>query len=52
MAASKQQLYRDLVAGDPASSIAEGEAMMSSMMAASDYREGVAALLEKRPPRF
>jgi len=50
---TKRQLYGDLLsAGGPASSIAEAEATMSTMMLAPDYREGVAALREKRPPRF
>ena len=53
MAVTKRQLYRDLLAsGGPAASIADAEATMSSMMRAPDYREGVAALREKRPPRF
>lgn len=52
-AVTKRQLYRDLVAtGGPASSIADAEETMSAMMQAPDYREGVAALREKRPPRF
>ena len=49
---TKRQLYRDLVGGDPASSIDDATAVMSEMMAAGDFREGVAALREKRPPNF
>ncbi|HKH87400.1 MAG TPA: enoyl-CoA hydratase-related protein [Acidimicrobiales bacterium] len=53
VAVTKQQLYRDLfAAGGPAASIADAEQTMSSMMLGADYREGVAALREKRPPRF
>jgi enoyl-CoA hydratase/carnithine racemase len=53
IAATKRQLYRDLLAAtDPASSIADAETRMSSMMKTPDYREGVAALREKRSPRF
>jgi enoyl-CoA hydratase/carnithine racemase len=53
MAVTKRQLYRDLLAaGGPAASIADAEVTMSSMMQAADYREGVAALREKRLPRF
>jgi enoyl-CoA hydratase/carnithine racemase len=53
IAVTKRQLYRDLLAAaDPASSIADAEETMSSMMRAPDYREGVAALRERRPPRF
>jgi enoyl-CoA hydratase/carnithine racemase len=53
LAVTKRQLYRDLlVCGGPAASIADAEEVMSEMMRAPDYREGVTALLEKRPPRF
>jgi len=53
VAVTKQQLYRDLLAaGGPASSIAHAEETMNSMMLEPDYREGVAALREKRPPQF
>lgn len=53
VAVTKRQLYRDLLAaGGPAASITDAERTMSSMMLDVDYREGVAALREKRPPRF
>jgi len=53
LAVTKRQLYGDLLAaGGPASSIAQAEATMTAMMRAPDYREGVAALREKRAPRF
>jgi enoyl-CoA hydratase/carnithine racemase len=53
IAVTKRQLYRDLLAAaGPASSITDAETRMSSMMRAPDYREGVAALREKRSPRF
>ena len=53
MAVTKQQLYRDLLGGaDPATSIADAMDTMSSMMSGADYREGVAALRDKRPARF
>jgi enoyl-CoA hydratase/carnithine racemase len=53
IAVTKHQLYRDLLAaGGPASSIAHAEETMNSMMLEPDYREGVAALREKRPPQF
>jgi hypothetical protein len=32
--------------------VADAEATMSSMMQLADYREGVAALREKRAPHF
>jgi enoyl-CoA hydratase/carnithine racemase len=53
IAVTKRQLYRDLLAAaHPAASIADAEVAMSSMMREPDYREGVAALREKRRPRF
>jgi enoyl-CoA hydratase/carnithine racemase len=53
MAVTKLQLYRDLLAaGNPAASIADAEVTMSTMMGAPDYREGVSALRERRPPSF
>lgn len=53
LSATKAQLYRDLlVAGGPAASVADAESTMTMMMQQPDYREGVTALREKRPPRF
>jgi enoyl-CoA hydratase/carnithine racemase len=51
MAASKLQVYEafDLTA---AQAVANAEALLDPMMAGPDYREGVAAMREKRPPRF
>jgi enoyl-CoA hydratase/carnithine racemase len=52
LAATKRQLYRDLLGSDPASSIADAEQQMNAMMLEADYLEGVAALRAKRPPSF
>ena len=52
LAATKRQLARDLLRADPAQSVRDADELMSSMMAGPDYREGVAALTEKRPPDF
>jgi enoyl-CoA hydratase/carnithine racemase len=51
MAASKRQVYEafHLAAAD---SVRAAEELLSPMMAGPDYREGVAALREKRPPVF
>jgi enoyl-CoA hydratase/carnithine racemase len=51
LAATKRQLYQDLHR-DVGSAVADSLALMSPMMATEDYRRGVAALREKRPPRF
>jgi enoyl-CoA hydratase/carnithine racemase len=52
LAATKRQLYRDLLTADPAASVRDAEATMTVMMGEPDYREGVAALREKRQPRY
>ncbi|MHB1987681.1 MAG: enoyl-CoA hydratase-related protein [Acidimicrobiales bacterium] len=52
IATTKRQLYSDIISGDPASSIETAIAKMSEMMGGEDYRKGVAALREKRSPRF
>jgi enoyl-CoA hydratase/carnithine racemase len=46
---TRWQIYRDLHR-DVASSVNESEALLDSMMAEDDYREGVAAFIEKRRP--
>jgi enoyl-CoA hydratase/carnithine racemase len=51
LAASKRQVYEafHLTAAE---SVRAAEALLDPMMAGPDYREGVAALRAKRPPRF
>jgi enoyl-CoA hydratase/carnithine racemase len=51
LAASKRQVYEAFHAS-AAESVRAAEALLDPMMAGPDYREGVAALREKRPPRF
>jgi enoyl-CoA hydratase/carnithine racemase len=48
---SKRQLYADLH-GDVGSAVAESERLLDRMATEPDFREGVAAWQEKRPPRF
>ncbi|MGD0880735.1 MAG: enoyl-CoA hydratase-related protein [Acidimicrobiales bacterium] len=51
LAASKRQVYESFHM-TAAESVRAAEALLDPMMAGPDYREGVAALREKRPPVF
>lgn len=52
VAITKRQLYDDLVHLDPAASVTESQRLLDVAMRSDDYREGVAALRERRPPQF
>ena len=49
---TKQQLYADLLSNDPASAIGSAHALLNRAMGTAEYREGAAALRDKRPPQF
>ena len=49
--ATKNQIYADLH-GDAASAVRRSRSLIDRMMTESDFREGVAAFTEKRPPRW
>ena len=49
---TKGQLTRDLLRLDAAGSVRESKALFDEATRTAEYREGVAALREKRPPRF
>ena len=51
LAATKRQIYTDLHL-DVGSAVQASLELMSPMMADEDYRRGVAALVERRPPEF
>ena len=49
---TKRQLTADLLRNDPAASIADSLGLLDQAMGTAEYREGVRALTEKRPPNF
>ncbi len=48
---TRWQIYRDLHR-DVAASVEDSEALLNQMMAEPDYKEGVRAFIEKRPPEW
>lgn len=52
VAMTKVQLYDDLLRHDPAASVAESKRLLDQAMGTAEYREGIAAFTERRPPRF
>ena len=52
VAATKRQLYLDLIRHDVGSSVEESEVLLNQMMGGPDYRIGVAALRAKKAPQF
>jgi enoyl-CoA hydratase/carnithine racemase len=49
--ATKRQLYADLH-GDVGTAVEVAEQLLEEHVKGADYREGVQALLDKRPPAF
>ena len=49
---AKAQLWGDLLHDDPRASVEHSKELIGAMMQQPDYLEGVAAMREKRPPRF
>jgi enoyl-CoA hydratase/carnithine racemase len=52
VATAKRQLWDDLLHHDPRAAVERSKALIGEMMQRPDYYEGVAAMREKRPPRF
>lgn len=52
VASTKEQLYRDLLSFDVGESIEDSKRRINDAMGTAEYREGVAAFQERRPPRF
>jgi enoyl-CoA hydratase/carnithine racemase len=49
---AKRQLYMGLLDGEVGDAIEESKRLIGEFMKQPDYKEGVAALLARRPPRF
>lgn len=52
MRTTKRQLWGDVLDANPAASVEESKRQIGRLMREPDYAEGVAALKEKRVPRF
>jgi enoyl-CoA hydratase/carnithine racemase len=52
IAMTKRQIADDLLRHDPAASIADSLRLIGEATGTAEYREGIAALREKRPPAF
>ena len=52
VATAKRQVYNDLLHHDPAAAINTARALLDAATGSAEYREGIAALREKRPPTF
>lgn len=52
VAVTKAQLWGDLLHGDPARSVRRSMELLREMTGSADYREGAAALAERRVPEF
>ena len=49
---TKRQIAADLLRHDPAGSVTDSLRLLDEAMGTDEYREGVTALAEKRPPNF
>jgi enoyl-CoA hydratase/carnithine racemase len=49
---TKAQIYQDAHRHDAAASVADSKRLLDEAMGTAEYREGVAALRERRPPDF
>ena len=49
---TKAQLYTDVLDPSPAAAIGRAQRLLEEAMTTAEYREGVAALRDKRPPNF
>jgi enoyl-CoA hydratase/carnithine racemase len=49
---TKRQIYTDLLSVDVGAAITTSQRLLAEAMTTAEYREGVAALRERRPPQF
>ncbi|NEK56830.1 enoyl-CoA hydratase [Geodermatophilus sabuli] len=49
---TKRQIWADLLHADPRAAVEQSKELIGLHMTSADYAEGVAALMEKRRPRF
>ncbi len=49
---TKRQITEDLLRHDPSASVADSLRLLDEAMGNAEYREGVAAFIGRRPPRF
>ena len=49
---TKRQIYDDLLRHDVGASLVDARRLLDEAMGTAEYREGVAAFRERRPPRF
>jgi enoyl-CoA hydratase/carnithine racemase len=49
---AKRQLYAEVMRGDVGAAIEDSKRLIGEMMSEPDYKEGVQAFIEGRPPRF
>lgn len=49
---AKRQLYGELLRSDVGQAVEDSKRLIGELMKKPDYKEGVAALLERRPPKF
>ena len=49
---TKRQLYDDVLSNDVGAALTAARRLLGEAMTTAEYREGVAALRERRPPRF
>lgn len=49
---TKRQITEDLLRHDPSASVADSLRLLDEAMGTAEYREGVAAFIGRRPPRF